>query len=137
MLDISANDRFAKHCGIELLEFDEGYAKARLVLAEEHLNGLDRAHGAAVFALADLAFAVAANSYGPPAMAINVHISYFKGASAGTTLTAEATPISVSRRLGTFSVTVTDEEGDTVAIFQGMAYRRTETSITSQGRQTT
>ena len=135
MLDISVNDRFAEHCGIELLESDEGYAKAQLVLADEHLNGLDRAHGAAIFALADLAFAVAANSYGPPAMAINVHISYFKGAAAGTTLTAEATPISMSRRLGTFAVCVTDEEGDTVAIFQGMAYRKAENSSKRQERQ--
>ena len=135
MLDISANDRFAQHCGIELLEFDEGYAKAQLVLADEHLNGLDRGHGAAIFALADLAFAVAANSYGPPAMAINVHISYFKGAASGTILTAEATSISVSRRLGTFSVRVTDGEGDTVAIFQGMAYRRTDSSTNRQETQ--
>ena len=129
MLDIDAfteKDRFARHCGIELLEASEGCAKARMTLGDEHMNAHDRAHGAAIFALADLAFAVAVNSYGPAAMAINVHISYFKGATAGTTLIAEATPVAVSRRLGTTSVRVTDESGDLVAVFQGMAYRRTE-----------
>ena len=127
MLDLvqfAKGDRFARHCGIELIAAHEGYAKARLVLSGEHMNGMDRAQGGAIFALADLAFAVAVNSYGPQAMAVNVNISYFKGAEVGTTLTAEATPISVSRRLGTFSVRVTDDEGDVVALFQGMGYRR-------------
>lgn len=122
--EFAEKDRFAQHVGVELLEASEGRAKARMVIKEQHLNALDMVHGAAIFALADLAFAVAVNSYGPPAMAINVNISFVKGASEGV-LTAEAAPVSVSSRLGTFMVRVTDEEGDLVALFQGMAYRRT------------
>lgn len=116
-------DRFAAHCGIELLEVGEGRAVARMPIGERHLNGADTVHGGAIFTLADLAFAAASNSYGTLAMAINVSISYVKAAVGGT-LTAEAEEASCSRRLGSYTIRITDDDGDLVAIFQGMAYRK-------------
>jgi len=116
-------DRFAAHCGIELLEVGEGRAVARMPIGEQHLNGADTVHGGAIFTLADLAFAAASNSYGTLAMAINVSISYVKAAVGGT-LTAEAEEASCSRRLGSYTIRITDDDGDLVAIFQGMAYRK-------------
>jgi len=47
------NDRFAEHVGIELLEVSEGRAKAKMEIKEHHLNGIDIAHGGAIFSLAD------------------------------------------------------------------------------------
>jgi len=116
-------DRFAAHCGIELLEVGPGRAKARMTIGDQHMNGADTVHGGAIFALADLAFAAASNSHGALAMAINVSISYVKAAVSGT-LTAEAEEVSCSRRLGSYTIRVTDDDGDLVAIFQGMAYRK-------------
>jgi len=118
-------DRFARHTGIELLEVEEGRAKARLVLQPHHLNGVGTAHGGAIFALADLAFAAASNSYGTVAVGINVSISYIKAVSEGALL-AEAEETSRGSRLATYAVRVTDEAGDLAAIFQGMVYRKSE-----------
>ncbi|NLG48981.1 MAG: PaaI family thioesterase [Chloroflexi bacterium] len=118
-------DRFALHTGIELLEVEEGRAKARLILQPHHLNGVRIAHGGAIFTLADLAFAAASNSYGTVAVGINVSISYVKAVSEGALL-AEAQETSRSSRLATYTVRVTDEAGDLVAIFQGMVYRKAE-----------
>lgn len=116
-------DRFAAHCGIELLEVGQGRAKARMMIGDQHMNGADTVHGGAIFTLADLAFAAASNSHGTIAMAINVSISYVKAAVGGT-LTAEAEEASCSRRLGSYTIRITDDDGDLVAIFQGMAYRK-------------
>lgn len=116
-------DRFAAHCGVELIEVGAGRSVARLTLGEQHLNGADTVHGGAIFTLADLAFAAACNSYGTLAMAINVSISYVKAAVGGV-LTAEAEEASCSRRLGSYTIRITDDDGDLVAIFQGMAYRK-------------
>jgi len=121
----SANDKFAEHVGIELLEVSKGKAKAKLEIKEEHLNSFKTAHGGVIFALADFVFAVAANSHGTVAMAINVSISYIKAVTGGT-LFAEADEVSLNPKLGTYSVCVTDERGDLVATFQGMTYRKKE-----------
>ncbi|MBN1402727.1 MAG: PaaI family thioesterase [Anaerolineae bacterium] len=120
---IIGNDRFARAVGIELLEVGDGRARARLQITERHLNGLDMVHGAAIYSLADLVFAAAANSQGATAVAINVNISYVKAVRGGL-LYAEGEPVAVSRRIGTYAIRVTDEAGELVATFQGMAYRR-------------
>ncbi len=116
-------DHFAEHVGIELLDISPGKAKARMDIKKEHLNGLDIVHGGAIFTLADLAFAAAANSHGTVAIAININVSYMKATSEGT-LYAEATETSLNPKLGTYSVSITSEEGDLIATFQGMAYRK-------------
>ncbi len=118
-------DRFAAHVGIRLLEVSPGYARAEVTLSEVHMNGLGTAHGGIVFTLADLVFAAASNSHGVDAMAVNIHISYFKAVREGT-LTAEAKEISLTRKLGTYAVDVTDTDGNRVAAFIGTAYRKSE-----------
>ncbi|MHB0857658.1 MAG: PaaI family thioesterase [Anaerolineae bacterium] len=128
-LDLSVylqDDRYARHLGIVLLEARPGYARARLTLQPEHLNSVGTAHGGAIFSLADLAFAAASNAYGVVAVGINVSISYLKAAREGILL-AEAREVSCSQRLASYTVHVTDETGDIIAIFQGMVYRKRET----------
>ncbi len=117
------NDTFADHVGIELLEVSEGRAKAKMEIKKHHLNGIDIAHGGAIFSLADLAFAVASNSHKTIALGINASISYLKAAASGT-LIAEAKEVSLNPKLATYEVRVTDETDDIIAIFLGTVYRK-------------
>jgi acyl-CoA thioesterase len=48
--------------GIEIEEAREGYARIRMILRADMLNGHGIAHGGIVFSLADTAFAYACNS---------------------------------------------------------------------------
>jgi acyl-CoA thioesterase len=116
------NDLFARHVGIELIETAEGSAQARLQIQKHHLNGVGLTQGGVVFTLADLVFAAASNSYGPLAVAINASISFVKATSEGAVLTAEAKEVSRNAKLATYTILVTDETQDVVAIFQGMVY---------------
>jgi acyl-CoA thioesterase len=93
-------------------------------IEEEHLNGINTVHGGAIFTLADFTFAVASNSHGVVTVAINVNISFMKAAFKGGTLTATAQEVTINPKLGTYTVNVTDDNGDLIAIFQGMAYRK-------------
>jgi acyl-CoA thioesterase len=117
------NDAWAQEAGIELIQVSAGRSKLRMRIAGWHKNSHGTVHGGAIFTLADTAFALASNSHGVPAAAINAHISYVKSATAGT-LFAEAEEFSVSPRIATYMVTVTDDAGEKIAIFQGMAYRK-------------
>jgi len=116
-------DRFAASCGIELLEVSQGSATARMKIEQNHLNGVGTVQGGAIFTLADLAFAAASNSYGTVAVAINANISFLKAVSEGI-LTARAEEVSLNPKIATYTIKVTDEKAETVAIFQGMVYRK-------------
>jgi acyl-CoA thioesterase len=118
------NDRFAKHAGFELIDVKPGYAKTRMIVAEQHLNGVGIAHGGAIFSLADFAFAAASNSHGTVAVAINVTISFMKAIPAGAVLTAEARETSRNPKLATYEIEVRDGAGDLAASFHGMVYRK-------------
>ena len=119
-------DKFAEYNGIVLLEAADGHARSSMKVTPSHLNGLGIVHGGAVFSLADFAFAAASNSRGNVAVAINVSISYMKSASAGATLFADAREVTINPKLGTYTIDVTDEAGELIAVFQGMVYRKKE-----------
>lgn len=118
-------DRFAKHLGVEMLEYSPGKAAARMTLQDHHLNSAGTVHGGAIFSLADAVFSVASNSHGTLAMAINVSISYFKAAKSGT-LYAEGREVSLNPKLATYLIDVKDEAGNAIALFQGTVYRKKE-----------
>ena len=119
-----SKDTWARDAGIELLEVSTGRAKVRMQVEERHKNSHGTVHGGAIFTLADTAFALASNSHGIPAAAINAHISYVKSASGGT-LYADAEEFSINPKIATYTVVITDGDGAKIAIFQGMVYRKT------------
>ena len=116
-------DNFAKHLGVEMLEYSPGRAKARMELKSHHLNSACTVHGGAIFSLADAVFSVASNSHGTLAMAINVSISFFKAAKSGT-LFAESREVSLNPKLATYLIDVKDDAGNAIALFQGTVYRK-------------
>lgn len=71
--DFFKNDLFAENTGVVLLEVRKGYSKAKLEIKPEHLNAGARTQGGAIFTLADLALAAAANSHGTLAFSLVQH----------------------------------------------------------------
>jgi len=92
-------------------------------IKKEHLNGLNTVHGGAIFTLADLTFAAAANSYGMVTVAINVSITYMVAITRGK-ITAVAREISRNPKLSTYTIDIFNEEGEVAAVFQGLAYQK-------------
>ena len=125
MIDlIRQRDRFAKLLGMEIVSAGDGKAVTRLVVRDEHLNAMDRVHGGVIFSLADLAFALACNSRGVPAVGLSVTINYTKAGKMGNTLTAEAKEITLGSKVANYIVEIRDETDEILALFQGLAYRK-------------
>lgn len=118
------NDALAQHLGIGLKEVRPGYAIAVMESKPELLNGMGITHGAAVFALADVAFAAASNSHGRVALALDVHISFVKATKVGEILTATASEENVTAKTGLYKIEVTDKNGKMVALAQGRVIRQ-------------
>ncbi len=116
-------DLFAKSIGVKLLDARPGYAKVSMEINKNHHNSVGVIQGGALFTLADFAFAVASNSHGRVALAIDAEISFFKAVSEGT-LTGVAKEISLNGKLGTYLVEITNEEGLHIAHFKGTVYRK-------------
>ena len=118
-----SRDRFAEYIGVEILDASPGSCRAKMKIEDHHLNSVDLVHGAAIFGLADLVFAVASNSHGTVALGINVSVSYIKSARGGT-LYAHAEEVSRNSKLGIYSMQVTNEENETLALMTGTVYRK-------------
>src|SRR5574344_1765067 len=116
-------DKFALLAGVELLETGNGYAKARMEIKPEHLNGGGVCQGGAIFTLADLAFAVATNSHARLTLAVTATINIFKSESKGY-LYAEAHEVFNHKRLANCEVRITNEAGELVATFDSTGYRK-------------
>lgn len=118
------NDHFAGKVGVELMEVKEGYSKARLVITKEHLNAGHRTQGGALFTLADLALAAAANSHGALALSLSSSITFLRGSGPGDTLYAEARERYVGRSTGYYQIDVTNQKGELIATFESSVFRK-------------
>lgn len=83
-------DQSGPRLGIRVDSAGEGRATARMTVADDMTNGLHLAQGGFVFALADQAFACAANSVAERTATAEASISYLSPARAGDELVAEA-----------------------------------------------
>ncbi|MDQ7833794.1 MAG: PaaI family thioesterase [Humidesulfovibrio sp.] len=116
-------DRLCKCLGIEVTDIGHGTATTRMVIEDKHMNGADVVQGGAIFTLADLAFGAACNSHGTLALGVNMSIAYTKPGVSGS-LTAHARETAAAGPLSTYVVEVKDDSGETIATFQGTAYRK-------------
>jgi len=126
--NFSDSDNFSKHVGIEMLEITEKSARAKLNIQEHHLNGVNIVHGGALFTLADLVFGALGYVHDQKAVSVNASISYFKAVSSGT-LIAEGKLVTLTPKFGSYSVQICDEEGNIIALFQGLGYRRQQKMV--------
>lgn len=120
------SDRFTEFMGIKLLELKEGYSKLTMTVTGEMVNFHNMAHGGAIFALADAAFAAASNSHGQKALALCMNINYRSPAKEGMKLVAEAFEESLGRRTALYHIVIKSEDGILIASSQGTEYRKTE-----------
>lgn len=125
--DFFKNDLFARNAGVELLEVKEGYAKARLTITADHLNAGNRTQGEAIFTLADLALAAAANSHGTLAFSLSSNITFLRSSGPGDTLYAEARERYIGRTTGYYQIDVTNQEGKLIATFESSVFRKGDT----------
>ncbi|KAA6331997.1 Acyl-coenzyme A thioesterase PaaI [termite gut metagenome] len=121
--DFFKNDRFAAESGIELLEIKEGYGKTKLEVTTRHLNAGNTTQGGAIFTLADLALAAAANSHGTLALSLTSSITFLHGSGPGDTLYAEARERHFGKHTGHYQVDVTNQNGKLIATFEASVYR--------------
>jgi len=98
---------------------EPGRAVLRMPVQPLHLNGHQICHGGFIFTLADSTFAFACNSYNKAAVAAGCSIEFLKPAKLGDVLTCEGVEQTLSGRHGIYDMRVTNQHGETIAMFRG------------------
>jgi acyl-CoA thioesterase len=107
--------------GVGIEEVREGYARIRMALRADMLNGHGTVHGGLIFSLADSAFAYACNSHNVRTVAAQASIVFLDAAREGEVLIAEAEEVALVGRSGVCKVAVRTSDGRAVAEFQGFS----------------
>lgn len=117
-----ADDRASSHLGFSIEEVRPGFARLRMTVRADMLNGHGMCHGGIVFAFADSAFAVACNTYNAITVAAAASIDFLAPARADDELTAQAREVWRSKRNGIYEIAVSNQRGETIALFRGRSH---------------
>ncbi len=120
---IEAHDRLIGLFDMQIQEVLPGMARVSMKVGPDHLNAAGICHGGAIFSLADVAFALAVNSMGVMALALEISVNYLRPANEGTILTATAEQVHAGKSTTLFVVKVKDEASQMVAFFKATAFR--------------
>ncbi|MBK9177125.1 MAG: hotdog fold thioesterase [Flavobacteriales bacterium] len=117
------HDPFSIWLGIERVAVEPGRCVLRMTVRDEMLNGFSVAHGGITFSLADSCLAFASNSHGIQSVSVETSISHTKPVKACDVLTATSEEKSLTRGIGIYYISITNQHGDNVALFKGTVYR--------------
>ncbi|MCS0631736.1 hydroxyphenylacetyl-CoA thioesterase PaaI [Telluria mixta] len=116
-------DPASQALGMTLDAIRPGFARMRMRVREDMLNGHGTCHGGYIFMLADSAFAFACNSHNFNTVGAGCTIDYLAPGRAGDVLVAEAVEQALAGKTGVYDVVVTDQDGRKVALFRGKSHR--------------
>ena len=120
------NDRLARLLGMRLESVQPGRCRVTMEVTADMLNAVGLTHGGATYSLADFAFAVASNSHGTVAVALNTQMNYPAASRLGDVLTAEAREENCGSKTGLYTIEVKTRKGRLVGLFSGTVFRRGE-----------
>ncbi len=126
---VMQKDLFSQWLGIEVLGIKEGYAKIKMTVRNEMMNGLGIVHGGIAFSLADSCFAFACNSRNILSVALDTSINFLKPIHSGDELIAETKELHNGKGTGLYHVTITNQHQHIVAIFKGTCFRTNKTLV--------
>jgi acyl-CoA thioesterase len=102
---------------------ERGYCLARLTISKhKHLNFHGMTHGAVLFAVADHACGLCANSLGRKAVLVNSNINMLANPKPGEIAEAEARMMHTDEQKGILIIEVKDSTGRILARVQSIVY---------------
>lgn len=111
---------YAKTLGLEIIEASKERVVGKLLVRPELCTTGGTLHGGAVMSLADTLGAVGAFLSLPEGArsttTLESKTNFISAAKAGTTVTAEATPVHSGKRTSVWQTKITGEDGKTIAL---------------------
>jgi acyl-CoA thioesterase len=119
---IEKSDRLIELFGMKITSCGAGSSSVSMRVEKNHLNAAGICHGGTIFSLADVAFALASNSHGQIALALDMSISYMRPVNAGEQLTATCRERQRGSRIATYIIEVSDSSHELVALLKATSF---------------
>lgn len=123
IIEKAKNDNFIKFLGVKILKIDKGYALVSLKIKENYLNFNGMVHGGIIYSVADVAFSLASNSLGIPAVAVQVSINFLRPIKINDELIAEVKLKKFGKTLSLYEMEVLNREKKLIASLVGTAFQ--------------
>ncbi len=108
--------RVGRPLGIEIIRVDEGYAEAKMVIREEHMNPFGAVHGGIIFTFADHVGGACGNSLGKQAVLLESSIQFLKPVFPGETIHGTAIMVHRGKKIDRIEVRIFKDNGENVAL---------------------
>jgi acyl-CoA thioesterase len=115
-------DPATQSLGMTVEAVGPGYARLTMTVRADMLNGFGICHGGFITLLADSAFAYACNSRNELTVAAGLAVEFLTPVHEGDRLAAEAREVATAGRNGVYDITVSNQEGKTVAVMRGRSH---------------
>ena len=116
-------DAASRAMGMRLDDIGPGRAEMVMTVRADMVNGHGSCHGGLIFSLADSCFGYASNAYDQATVAAGCSIEFIAPAHQGDVLRAVAEERVRSGRTGVYDVTVSNQDGRTIALLRGKSHR--------------
>jgi len=121
---VQQKDMLLKQFGMKIEELKPGYSIVSMKVRKEHLNAAEVCHGGVIFSLADVAFALASNSHGTLALAMDMSISYIRSVLPGETIKAVCTEKHLGKSTGMYIIEIFDSRKRLTAFVKATVFRK-------------
>jgi acyl-CoA thioesterase len=114
-----AGDAASRALGIQVEEVRPGYARVSMRVTANMVNAQNVCHGGVIFSLADSSFGYACNSHNQRTLAAGASIDFLAPGFVDDLLVAECLENARAGRRGIYDAQVTNQKGETIAVFRG------------------
>ena len=119
---VFAQDTASRALGMTVTTVGPGTSSVEMTVRADMLNGHALCHGGLISTLADTAFAFACNSYNEMTVASGFAIDFVAPARIGDVLSAVCMERSKAGRTGVYDVQVSNQRGESIAMFRGRSH---------------
>ena len=126
---IEKHDMLLNLFNMKVENLTPGHSEVSMKVEATHTNAAGVCHGGVVFSLADVAFALASNSHGNMALAMDVSISFIKAVKPDTKIKAICNEKHKGRSTGQYIIEVKDDKENLVSIIKATAFRFEESLV--------
>ena len=114
MTELLLNDEFSRHLGIEILEFEEKYIRARIPFKKPLLNNYGSVHGGDLYSFADILAGTVACMSGKFCTTVEGSMNYLEPAVSREYIYCEAKRVRGGNHLIVVKVKIKNDDGTLV-----------------------
>ena len=111
LLNMMKENSYMRYLGIEMLEMEEGYGRARMPYKKELANPYGMFHGGCLYSMADIVSGTIASMKGYYVTTVNGSLDFLLPAIDTEYVYCEATELRQGRHLAVYEVKLTDDVG--------------------------